>query len=409
MDIKKIFYEVLDELEKGHIDAGKIFRMKAGYKPNNEYIPFINIKNEELVIKKLEEQLSYYILKDEEQEKKSEELEKRVKELRRQTLKALGEEIPEEKDNDILIKEVSRKKEIDETKVKSRIAFLLANMSINDFNDIPQYIQKRLDFDQNPLLCNKTIKGVETFNSDLCTKITDYGLETPYCFKTFLISDIGLYELPTISYGISDGICYIYAIQNYNIKKTKIITTIAEKNEKHYQDMIKRKLFKLNSGVASAESLEYEQYKNGESDYYPENISDVTPSFILVLTLFLNEIEKHGINNIKVVPYLPIRYENKICVLAHKTLKYAKENKLNNEEIKKKFLELIYEQRNIQSNMTEKLIRTFYRMNYHFDNINITSLPMELDDCLNIKLNKFEYSNNEILNEIINKSNNKTL
>lgn len=49
------------------------------------------------------------------------------------------------------------------------------------------------------------------------------------------------------------------------------------------------------------------------------------------------------------------------------------------------------------------------KISNHFENVNITSLPMELDDGLHIKLDKFKTTNNEILNDVIQSSSNKTL
>ena len=82
---------------------------------------------------------------------------------------------------------------------------------------------------------------------------------------------------------------------------------------------------------------------------------------------------------------------------------------MNFSEKQKLYLDLISEQNKIQSNITEKFIRTFYRGAHHFDNVEITSMPMELDDGLHLTVNKFEYSDNEILNEVINCCNSKTL
>lgn len=123
------------------------------------------------------------------------------------------------------------------------------------------------------------------------------------------------------------------------------------------------------------------------------------------LTLFLNEISKKGINKIQVVPYLPIRYENKLKTLAKKTLREGKKEDLNEDEKRSLYLNLIEKQRYIQSNMTEKFIRCFYRMAYHFDNVSITSIPMELDSCLHISLGEFKECNNTFLTEVIRQSN----
>lgn len=280
--------------------------------------------------------------------------------------------------------------------VKKQIAYLFANMSINDFTNPEQYVRRVIDFNKNRVLKSKVLGYSDILESNVEIKIRKYQVETPYCFESMLSNGDDYYDLPTISYGISNDICYIYAIQDYN------------KHEKNpYYNKIKRKLYKLNSNVLESETEEYKDYKSGESEYYPENISDVSPSAILALTLFLNELEKNGINKIKVIPYLPVRFDNKTRCLAYKTLKEAKQNNLSNEEKRKLYLELVNQQMLCQSNMTEKLIRNFYRLAHHFDNIQITSIPYELDDGLHLKVDTFEYTDNEILNEIIN-INNKT-
>lgn len=281
--------------------------------------------------------------------------------------------------------------------VKSKIAYLFANMSFEDFNNPIEYIRRIINFNQNKLLDRKTTDYIDSLESKIHINISSSELETPYCFECALVSDKGYYPLPTISYGISDGICYVYAIQDHN---------------KHlsnpFNNKIKRKLYKINGNVSDSETEEYKDYKEGKSEYYPENISDVSPSAVLVLTIFLNEIEKHGINKIQVVPYLPVRFENYIKTIAYNALQQAKDSNLNELEKRELYMSKIKEQMYIQSNITEKFIRTFRRVAHHFDNVSITSYPMELDDKLHIKLSKFQYSDNEILNEII-KSNNKTL
>ena len=49
-----------------------------------------------------------------------------------------------------------------------------------------------------------------------------------------------------------------------------------------------------------------------EDEFYPENISDVSVSAILALTVFMDSLNDMNIKNIKVVPFLPIRYKNKM-------------------------------------------------------------------------------------------------
>ena len=151
------------------------------------------------------------------------------------------------------------------------------------------------------MLENREFK-VPTLDSDLHINIRKYNMETPYCFECCLVGDEE-YLLPIVSYGISDDTCYIYAIQDFNKHEST-----------PYHNKIKRMLYKLNKGVLESESKDYIEYKNGSSYFYQENISDVSPGAILALTIFLNEIQKYGINKVKVIPYLPVRYENKIKV-----------------------------------------------------------------------------------------------
>ena len=115
--------------------------------------------------------------------------------------------------------------------------------------------------------------------------------------------------------------------------------------------------------------------KNNLSAYYPEgNITDVTPSFILSLNIFITLLQNKNISKIKAVPYLPIRYLSRD--LAAESTK---------EEDKKKAL---LERNNaIQTNPTNKFIRTFRRLAIQNDSLQIETYPYELDEFLTIKLN----------------------
>ena len=44
----------------------------------------------------------------------------------------------------------------------------------------------------------------------------------------------------------------------------------------------------------------------------------------------------------------------------------------------------------IQNNLTQKFIRNFFRIGYHFSNVLINSIPFESDEYLNITLKPFE-------------------
>jgi len=358
INVDKLIDDVIKELQIGVVNTEVKYRMKINLNTSSHFetTPTLQIKDKEVFYNNIKEYVSLFA--------------------------------------DNITFQISDEKEM---LVKKQIAYLFANMSIDDFTNPEEYVRRVIDFNKNRVLRSKVLGYSNILESNIEVHARKYNVETPFCFETKLVNnDNCAYDLPTISYGISDNTCYIYAIQDYN------------KHEKNpYYNKIKRKLYKLNSNVLESETEEYKEYKSGESEYYPENISDVSPSAILALTLFLNELEKNGINKIKVIPYLPVRFDNKTRCLAYKTLKEAKQNNLSNEEKRKLYLELVNQQMLCQSNMTEKLIRNFYRLAHHFDNIQITSIPYELDDGLHLKVDTFEYTDNEILNEIIN-LNNKT-
>lgn len=275
--------------------------------------------------------------------------------------------------------------------IKSAIMMLFANMSIDDFNNPINYIKRRTNFISNPMIQENSFY-IESLESNLDINVEYYRYETPYCFRATLSSNEETYELPIISYGISEDVCYIYAIQDKN----------RNKNSK-YAKKIKRKLYKINNNVYKNETDEYKEYKNNKSDYYPENISDVSPSFVFTATLFLKEIENLGIKKVKIVPYLPLRYNSLVAQCVKQIVRKYKNGIIDKQKLSKYFNLLKEEINNTQDNITNKFIRTFRRIEYHFGSVKITSLPMELDDCLNITLDKFENSDNEILNELISK------
>lgn len=227
INIPKIIDEVIGEMQNGRVDADVILFMKmhTTYSSHFEITPVLNIKNKELLYSLIIE----YIY---------------------------------------LFKNASRLLNADskEDYIKRLIALLFADMSIDDFNEPCLYVQRRINFINEHLLESKSI-DFPLLDGKIDISIEPYGKETPHCFSPTIVGEYNSYILPIISYGISEDVCYIYAIQDYN-KHEKI----------PYHNKIKRALYKVNDGVL--DSKEYYDYKEGKSDYYPENITDVPPSFI---------------------------------------------------------------------------------------------------------------------------------
>ena len=244
--------------------------------------------------------------------------------------------------------------------VKAVITFLFVNASLKDFDNPVEYLNRRMDY----LLDDKMNTKKEVDDAILGSKLTisrdlnSFVMETPYKMTFTLERDGEKSSLPNVYYGISDNKCYIYSIMNkgeYQSKLTKEVN---------------RELYKLNDGIYEEESDEFKDYKDGKSDYYPENVSDVTPSFVFSTLLFLKELQRNGISDVSVVTYLPIRYYN---MDANARSSFYKDEQLENNE-------------RIQNNATNKFVRTFMRCMSHLDGYDITSYPFEEDEYMHIKL-----------------------
>ena len=284
-----------------------------------------------------------------------------------------------------------------EGRVKGYLTVMWSNATYEDFANPCLFVQKLINFYKNKL-CSSEIniynQNVDMLNgSDILIKDVkqDIRMETPYVFTPILKNGDDEYILPNISYGINNNICYIYAVQN----KQKEISS-------SYQKKVKRILYKLNNGVLNLETTEYVDYKNG-SDYYPENISDVSPATILSLSIFFDILKKKNIDKVNVITLLPIRTEARTLAFK-KRFQYKKEySNLTDKELEKLLLEYELENLRICQNLSDKLIRNFRRLEAQTSNCQITSFPMEFDEYLHLNVKDYKYGSNEILDDVIKK------
>ena len=270
------------------------------------------------------------------------------------------------------------------------VSTLWTNETEDDFKNPINYIQNRINFLDNNLSEYDNVTYLENidFFENASVKINinlnNPILETPYSFKPSIVSvdNESTFELPSIFFGISDNICYIYTIQGKKIDKTELNS---------YQKKIIRILYKVNKSV--------------EDDYEFENIKDVSPSALVSLTLFFKVLRENNIYDIRVVDYLPLRYKAKEEA-NRKKLEYLK-RKIKDEdklaETKRKFEE---EQINIQYNVTNKFIRNFFRLENQLQSLEITNYPGELDINMRIKLNNNISNKDDILNLLSNMESN---
>lgn len=283
-----------------------------------------------------------------------------------------------------------------EERIKIYLTLVWSNATYEDFANPLSFIKRRIDFYQNKVLdfdsreYSSEIEVLDNSKIIIHNELQDIRQETPYVFKTTIENGNESFSLPRISHGISNGECYIYAIQ-----------TDKQKELNSYEKRMNRKLYKINDGVFDCETDEYKDYVNG-AEYHPENISEISPSAILSMIIFLNTLNNYGIEKIKIVSLLPVRYNSKELAFAKKYEYELKNKNLSEKELKKLLLEYKKESLRIQKNLSEKMIRNFRRIEHHFSNCVITAYPMEFDEYLHMNVREFKFGNNAFLNEFIN-------
>ena len=281
--------------------------------------------------------------------------------------------------------------------IKWIMAYLFVNATTEDFINPVSYIKRRMAFlnDATFSYLNEPVSleiGNHFLNSSIKIKnsIHSIAMETPYRIDISLVNSINSkevsYPLATVTYGICDEngekVCYVYSLMK---PKSKVST----EEESYYDKKVARMLYKLNDGIEKYEVSEYFDYKEGNSKYYPEgNITDVTPSFILSLSVFLSLLQREGIHHLKAIPYLPVRYLSRDIIASEvKEEDTRYQLKLRNDKI--------------QENVTNKFIRTFRRIAFHTPDVEVLSVPYELSEYLELNIKDKEHMiSNPILEDV---------
>ncbi len=231
------------------------------------------------------------------------------------------------------------------------LASLWVNATSQDFLHPENYLRRRIDFLEQETKEEISFPVVGGAVPSLGDSHVSYCVapqnpcthETPYVFQTKISSQEGEYLLPAISFGISDAICYVYSIQ---AKKKQELTP--------YQKKMNRLFYKANQGV---------------EDSSEESIRDISASQIIALTCFLDFLKKRDIQKMEAISYLPIRYQAKSRVIEKRLKKVV-----DQEEVRKQLEE---ERDFLQTNISNKFLRIFRRLCYHFPEVQIQSFPYE--------------------------------
>lgn len=255
----------------------------------------------------------------------------------------------------------------DREKVKMIIASLFANATFDDFASPIDFLNRRIEFFDNSKEENLKSAFIPSLKSTLTVSITKDKIynETPYELQSYFKSDDEMFRLPEIKFGIAHDTLYVYAIQNSVQEKTS------------YVKKINRALYKVNDGFSDVSTAE---------------LKDVTASFLVVGSVILSYIQSKNISKIKISSMLIERWNAKRIAISKK----AKYKNLSSEETDN----LLKEQERIQSNLTEKFLRTFLRLSEQFNNVRIISYPYDTDSYLTLSLNGKLVSDNSLLNDI---------
>ena len=254
---------------------------------------------------------------------------------------------------------------------KTCMSLLWANATIEDFNDPISFLRRRINFIRDDFVDKKTLGYSLVMKADieveiLKDKITNEG---PYQFVVRLINEEKcVVELPSIKFGIDGDKLYIYAIQSSK-----------NNTDSEFMKWVNRRLYKVGVG--------YDSSSDGD-----ESLHDITASFLYVLSIGIGYFSSLGIDNIIVPSILIERWNNKKIANKRK----LERGRINQDEFEEKEEKQDY----LQSNLTNKLIRTFLRLGCHFNNIEVDSFPFEVDSSLRMRIHDGEViGNNYLLTE----------
>ncbi len=228
--------------------------------------------------------------------------------------------------------------------VKKILALTFNNATYNDFLYPEEYLKVRINFlKENYEETEKNLcSNVSTLNnSSIYYKISKQSLmlETPYECQFRITDGENNYFSPTISFGISNDCCYVYAIQNIKNQNNDYLESIDQ--------IIKENL--KNDYIINKEDM---------SSYFKKNMRNVSPNFVFFLYLFIIKLKQIGIDKVKIVPFLPIRYYDKEKSNEFKANVIGK----SEEEKKEILIKLSNEQKKIQLNLTNKFVNNIQKL-----------------------------------------------
>lgn len=281
---------------------------------------------------------------------------------------------------------------------KYTIATALSNMSNDDFENPERFFEQRTNFLKdttlNHFLQNRSIGYSEILGVEIEVEIRKevIFLETPYGVYINLVKydENGnklKYQLPVVRYGVSDGCAYFYAIQ-----KDQDVDDSVEKEYVSFEKKIRRKMYKVN------DELPKEEYSNEDID----NIHEISPWALLALTIVLGLLKQNGIDKIQAIPLLINRWNANVIYSQETLIKIREKSDKWYNEYRDHLILLRNNMDIIQRNISDKFIRNFRRVGYHFPEFMVDDYMVSMGLPLKMDIISGESSSNALLSEMFN-------
>ena len=266
------------------------------------------------------------------------------------------------------------------------------NANASDFANPLEFLKRSTDFINDHTL-EEYKDGIDLgysaiLNSNIEAKINKNRVlcETPYSLNVTLSdhNDPSLrYELPLVTYGVSENKAYIYSIKGKNKYERERERANNSDEVNAYQD-------KIEQTMRIAVKQNFKEPASSRDDItHPEHMSGIMPWHLLAANITLGVLKKHNIDEVLVSDYqLLIRWNGKELA-----------NKLKAENADYDF-DALHERHEADArNTTDKLLRTFRRLDYHYDSLNVSAYPQEIDNFMHIDIDEPVICNNELLEE----------
>ena len=256
------------------------------------------------------------------------------------------------------------------SKEKYLICSLLANMTFDDFSNPYRFLERRIQMFHHPIIGTDEeidLGYVETLKGRLILEERKERMsnETPYFLRLRIHSDEEDedFYFPDIRIGICDDVSIFYAIQN----------EVENDKSSSYVKFVNRRVRKVDQGINMNEVENYD-------------LKDITSSFMIsaLVGCLLSQNK-----TIEVLPLLIERWNAKQIANRYGASKAKDSQEYLEEHDEKQYM--------IQTNLSDKFMRLFNRLDYQIDGISCYFKDM----TLYCKLSDSFHTDNFLLQEIL--------